>query len=351
MIWNIFRALVASALVFSTQGYGAPGAKPCEIGEKDPGEVSDENFTVKVADQSDVLVLSVFQSSRTQWVTAGQSLNDENADFYEAMQKVSQVYSKGLNISNVSSNVLYLVDRLMTSSLDFVILDLPYESVRELERLAHSLYTEDMVYQIRYKRGRDETMTRLIQLIVGAPIFVKTYNPQLFDKVQMISGPSFANSRQANAAVLPLSQAAAQPTPVSTNSSEVQKKRDELRDEFRANARTRQEFERFLSMIQSGRFDKDSDAQVREKVLARFWSPAKPKIRAWLDVEMAARRGASSTVSAEPQVIRVRNRPETVLEKYSIAPTVLSAKGRGIVFVPRERFAAVKAEIKKACAQ
>lgn len=295
---------------------------------RDPMEVSDENFTLKLGDQADVLVLSSFLSSRTQYLGAAKSLMDENADFYQAMQKVARLYPNGNDISNIGSNVLFLTDRLMGSELDFILLDLPLESVRELENLAFGLYLEDMVYQLRYKKMRDETMTRLIQVIVGAPIFVKIYNPDLFTKVKLISGP--VQNRQITA--MPEKSKVRKVSNVAQ--IDVQKKREELREEFRKNARTRRKFERFVSMVQNGEFDKDSMEEVREKVLARFWRPAHSKIKEWIDFEMSARRQGSGVVTEA---------------KYSIATTLLNAKGHGIAFVSRERFAGLKAEIKKLC--
>jgi len=351
MIWNIFRTLVVSALFASAQGYGAPSAMPCVMGEKDPTEVSEENFTVKVADQSDVLVLSVFQSSRAQWMMAGQALSDETSDFYEAMQRVSQLYQKGMSVSNVNANVLYLTDRLLKSSVDFVVLDQPLEAVAELQRLAHMLYAEDMVYQFRYRKTRDETMTHLIQLIVGAPIFLKTYQPQLFEKVQLISGPSIATARSSIPIALPATQPEAKPV-LSVGPSEVEKKREQMRSEFRANARTLQDFNRFVAKFQNGQFDKGSSEEVRSKILVHFWSPAKPKLREWIDVELAARRRGNVAASVETPPVRVatksRNLP-SVNQNYSIAETILGLKGRGIVFVPRERFKVLKDQMTKIC--
>lgn len=190
MIFYTVRVFIFALFVCCAGFAASAGEFHCKMGEKLKAEVSEQNFTVKIPRQSDLLVLSVYQSTKIQRTIATQILYDDGVGFAEAIQLASQLFARDNGAENVGSTILYLMNRLLDSSLDFVMLDLTRETITELEGVARNLYVLDVSYRLRFKKGEDDSLEKLFQVMVGAPIYVKTVDPDLYKQVAFLAAPA-----------------------------------------------------------------------------------------------------------------------------------------------------------------
>ncbi len=298
----ICRVVLLSTLLSSQFVF----ALSCKISKQSSMEVSGENFTVASNDHSKITFIETDQISDAVTQQAQAILNLTLTPTPTLLLRIRFFLDQNKEfVSNGSTNVLYLQEALLSSLVDYVAIDMPSNNIAGLERLA-SRFDPSLMPQYPDVQLSADDVNKLVLLTVGPALYVKMREPELFKDITLepLNIQRLENAPKKNSLKL-----------------------DQLMEKFETNRRTSRQVQRVARDLKTGKYRGLSKEEIKERVLARFWRPAKKPVSDWLDSELGG----------EP-----RSPPP---------PQILSHKGAGLAFIPRGKFGELEKNIRRHCAQ
>jgi len=171
-------------------------------------------------------------------------------------------------------------------------------------------------------RAPEPIRDELLLLSVGAPVYLKISQPDLFK----------------NASLEPFPMNDPRPVLASDNGGAreiAESKLDQLmREKFVHSPGTRKKLLGIETDLRTstGSFSQMSDREIKSEIVGRFWKPAQAQVAQWADLEIVA-----------------RNRQSPPPAKVDAFKMLTQRPGHGLVFVSEKHFADLKKDAMKYC--
>jgi hypothetical protein len=234
--------------------------------------------------------------------------------------------------------------RLKQDDLTFVIIDVDQSHLAQLETFAQQLQDKSFDL-VKNKIPRDQA-TELYLLAAGAPLFLKTSQPDLFKGVEFLG----IDLEQAPTTVAAKPEAAAPSAPPRPSPSDARakadRKRAELEKKFAHNRQTLNTFRRIEAELRSPRTRKLSDAQIRQRAQRRVWRQARADVGAWVDLELKALRAPKAQPAPPPAPAPAEPAKKTVDPLWEL---LMARHGRGFLAVTSDQIGALQIRLASAC--
>lgn len=212
-----------------------------------------------------------------------------------------------------------LAEYLGRIDVGHVAIDLPSENILQAEREAWNLMTHAQGY---YRGINPDDITSVMMIAVGTPMTLRVRNPNFFIGVRLEGLPALA----------PLPPEPRKParSKRSRPHAAADAKYNEVLDQLEDSSSSRNAFRRMVRRLKDDPepFGKISVSDTKERLLSKFWRPARKPVEEWLDV-----------FYGEPAQAQTQEAP----------PKVAAINGNWRIYISPEKLQQIEAGLRPAC--
>lgn len=266
-------------------------------------------------------------------------LNDETLAIGEILKNAQAVLEANENSLSNNAQLLVMMDEAIRSrSFKTVYLDYPSKEIPTWIAFSKQMYLQAFQLQM-HGSPSDVVLDRLLILAIGVPLYLHAIDGPMFSYTALEGVPTAGSSPDNDGREVAIAATApsARKPPIKTDANESFQILEEKLRHNHGSLSTAREMRRRLHR---GEFKRLSNDEIQERVLSRFWRPAKPAVRAWLHAELNKKQAIEA-----PR----RKREVSPERAHGVARTLLAQAGRSILFLHDENYARFKKHFIRLC--